>query len=224
VVADHQGGGPEGGVSDVSHALKPGGADALLFDLGGVVVDIDFNRVFAHWAECAQCDQALLRAHFSQDEAYQRHEVGMIGAEDYFASLRASLGIDLTHGQFLDGWNAIFIGEVPGITDLLARAAKRIPVYAFTNTNSTHEAYWKARYPDVMTNFKNIFVSSRIKLRKPDAAAFRFVAGEIGVPAERIVFFDDSPANIQGARACGLQVVHVKSVADVGAALEALGV
>ena len=211
-------------MSDVSHALKPGGADALLFDLGGVVVDIDFNRVFARWAECAQCDQALLRAHFSQDEAYRRHEVGMIGAEEYFASLRSSLGIDMSDAQFLDGWNQVFIGEVPGIADLLARAAPGIPLYAFSNTNRAHELYWSKQFAGVMGHFRKIFVSSTIGLRKPDAAAFRLVAGEIGVPAERIVFFDDSPANIEGARACGLQVVHVKSVDDVAAALEALGV
>jgi len=211
-------------VSDVSHALKPGGADALLFDLGGVVVDIDFNRVFARWAEHAARDVALVRGQFSADEAYRGHEIGAISDEEYFASLRSSLGIDISDAQFLDGWNQIFIGEVPGIADLLARAAPGIPLYAFSNTNCAHELYWSKQFAGVMSSFRRIFVSSTIGLRKPDAAAFRFVAGEIGVPAERIVFFDDSPANIQGARACGLQVVHVKSVADVAAALEALGV
>jgi glucose-1-phosphatase len=44
----------------------------------------------------------------------------------------------------------------------------------------------------------------------------------IGVPAERIVFFDDSLANIEGARACGLQTIHVTSSADVARVLAAL--
>jgi putative hydrolase of the HAD superfamily len=44
----------------------------------------------------------------------------------------------------------------------------------------------------------------------------------MGVRPERIVFFDDAPANIAGARACGLQVIQVTSVADVAAALDAL--
>ena len=70
-----------------------------------------------------------------------------------------------------------------------------------------------------MGNFRKIFVSSTIRLRKPDAAAFQFVVEEIGVPASRIVFFDDSLANVEGARACGLQAVLVKSPADVAAAL-----
>jgi putative hydrolase of the HAD superfamily len=203
--------------------MKPG-AEALLFDLGGVVIDIDFGRVTGHWAECAGCDPSSLRKRFKPDEAYRRHEVGAISDEDYFASLRGSLGIDLTDAQFLEGWNAIFIGEVPGIADLLARAAPRIPLYAFSNTNRAHELYWSKQFAGVMGNFRKIFVSSTIRLRKPDAEAFQFVVKEIGVPASRIVFFDDSPHNIEGARACGLQTVLVNSPTDVAAALAALGV
>ena len=78
------------------------GADALLFDLGGVVIDIDFERAFAHWASCAGCDIALLRERFTHDEPYRRHEIGKIGIEEYLAGLRGSLGIELTeekHGQ-----------------------------------------------------------------------------------------------------------------------------
>jgi putative hydrolase of the HAD superfamily len=203
--------------------MKPG-AEALLFDLGGVVIDIDFDHVFASWAASAGRDPALLRARFTQDEPYRRHEIGAIGIEDYFASLRASLGIDLSDAQFLEGWNAIFVDEVPGIAALLTRAAQRLPLYAFTNTNPAHAAYWSAKFPDAVRNFREVFISSSIGLRKPDAEAFEFVVREIGVPASRIVFFDDSSHNIDGARACGLQTVLVNSPADVAAALAALGV
>jgi len=198
--------------------------DALLFDLGNVVIDIDFERAFAHWAACAGCDAALLRERFTQDEPYQRHEIGAIGIEEYFARLRVALGVELTHAQMLQGWNAIFIAETPGIAALLQRAAKRLPLYAFTNTNPTHAAYWSEKFPAAVASFRKIFVSSEIGLRKPNADAFDFVVREIGVPANRILFFDDSAANVGGARACGLQAVLVKSPADVAAALGALGV
>jgi putative hydrolase of the HAD superfamily len=203
--------------------MKMAGVDALLFDLGGVVIDIDFERVFAHWASSAGCEAALVRARFTHDEPYRRHETGKIGIEEYLASLRGALGLELTHAQLLAGWNAIFIGEVPGVAGLLARAARRLPLYAFTNTNPTHAAYWSAKFPEAVRHFKKVFISSSIGLRKPDADAFAFVAKEIGAPANRIVFFDDSEHNIEGARACGLQTVLVRSPADVAEALAALG-
>ena len=50
--------------------------DALLFDLGNVVIRIDFERVFARWAALAGCDAARLREKFSHDEPYQRQSAG----------------------------------------------------------------------------------------------------------------------------------------------------
>ena len=193
--------------------------DALLFDLGGVVIDIDFNRVFARWAQHARCDAAQVRSRFSPDAAYRQHETGALSDAAYFAALRDSLGIDLTDAQFLDGWNEIFIGEIPGIAALLAGARQRVPLYCFSNTNRAHQDHWSARFADVMTNFDKVFVSSEIRLRKPDAAAFRHVVTEIGLPADRILFFDDNADNVTSARACGLQAVHVTAPADVAKAL-----
>jgi glucose-1-phosphatase len=198
-------------------------ADALLFDLGNVVFEVDFNRAFARWAQYASCDAAALRERFSHDLAYRRHEIGAIGHEEYFESLRASLQIDIPDAQFLEGWNAILLDEVPGISAALAQAAARMPVYAFSNSNPAHEACWPDRYAGPLAHFRKIFVSSTIRLRKPDAAAFRFVVNEIGVPAERIVFFDDSLGNVESARACALQAVHVTSHADVARTLAAMG-
>ena len=55
-----------------------------------------------------------------------------------------SLGIGISDAQFLEGWNAIFAGEMPGIAPLLARAAKRLPLYAFSNTNGAHVEHFSA--------------------------------------------------------------------------------
>ena len=204
---------------------SPGAADALLFDLGRVVLDIDFGQVVACWAGHAGCEPAHLAGRFSwRDEFYQRHEKGEISDGEFFAALRALLGVDLSDAQFLDGWNKIFTGEMPGIAKLLARAAQRLPLYAFSNTNNAHVEHFSEQYADVLGHFREIFLSSAIGLRKPDAAAFDHVVKEIGVPAERIVFFDDLAENIAGAQARGLLAVHVKSSADVAEALAALRV
>jgi putative hydrolase of the HAD superfamily len=195
--------------------MNDDGFDAILFDLGGVVLDIDFRRALARWAETASCDAALLQARFSHGEAGLHHETGQITDAAYFQSLRSSLGIDLSDAALLDGWNAIFIGEMPGISGVLAKAAARRPLYAFSNTNPAHQAYFSQRFADALSHFRQVFTSSDIGLRKPDAAAFRYVIKAIGAPAERILFFDDLPANIAGARACGLTAVHVATESTV---------
>ena len=191
------------------------GVNALLFDLGNVVIEIDFNRALAYWATHARCEEGLIRARFCHDHAYDQHERGKIDLNEYFSALRKSLGIDISDAHLRKGWNEILIGEMPGISGLLARAAEHLPLYAFTNSNPEHQECVWARFSDLLRPFRQVFVSSRIGLRKPEPEAFQYVVGAIGVPAHRILFFDDLIENVEGAWACGLRAVRVKTNTDV---------
>ena len=204
--------------------LAPSSVDVLLFDLGRVVLDINFDSVMATWAGHAGCSPADLASRFVVNDSFKHHETGRIDDAAFFADLRQSLGIGLSDAQFLEGWNAIFAGEMPGIAPLLAGAAQRLPLYAFSNTNPAHVTHFSKTYAGVLGHFREIFLSSSIGLRKPDAEAYDHVVKAIGVPASRILFFDDSAANIEGARARGLLAVHVTSMDDVARALTALEV
>ena len=194
--------------------------DAILFDLGGVVIDIDFDRAFASWAAATGTPAETIRKRFSFDAAYERHERGEITGAEYFAALRSSLGIELSDAELAAGWNAIYLGEVPGIRALLQR--QRLPCYGFTNSNATHQAFWAVRYADVLKSFRKVFVSSEMGLRKPEPAAFAAIASEIGVPLERILFLDDTRANVDGALTIGMPAVLVRSLEDITKALDQL--
>ena len=91
-----------------------------------------------------------------------------------------------------------------------------------TNSNRAHEQCWSKQFSGILSNFKQVFVSSTIGSRKPEAKAYDHVVWEIGVSADRIVFFDDLLENIEGARARGLQAVHVKSGADLANELNSM--
>jgi putative hydrolase of the HAD superfamily len=197
-------------------------AEALLFDLGGVVIEIDFDRAFAHWAAYSKRPPDTIKKRFSFDNFYQQHERGEIDAPAYFASLRKSLGIDISDTQFAEGWNDIYAGEAPGIAALLQEVKRKMPIYAFTNSNPTHQQVWSKRFAKVLDLFQKVFVSSELGRRKPESEAFHAVAAAIGVPIPRIVFLDDSLENVEGARAVGLQAIHVRSLADVEGSLQAI--
>ncbi|QUS40176.1 HAD family phosphatase [Tardiphaga alba] len=197
--------------------------DALLFDLGRVILDIDFDRVAQAWAyHAGQTPQALL-ARFTRGDIYMQHERGQISDDAFFAHLRETLAIELTPAQFLEGWNAIFVGEMPGIGELLPRAAARWPLYAFSNTNPAHVAHFSIAHANLLGHFREVFLSSSIGMRKPDAESFDHVVAKIGVPANRILFFDDSEENVTAARARGLQAVHVTTPHVVADTLASFG-
>lgn len=189
--------------------------DALLFDLGGVVIDLDFGRVLARWAELADVDPAQLEERFSFDEAYERHERGQIDAARFFASLRATLGVDLTDAELLDGWNDVYLGPIAEVVELLGTIADRFPLYAFTNSNRSHEAHWSTRFESELAPFREVFVSSTIGLRKPEPEAFAHIASAIGVSLDRIHFFDDLEENVSAAEAVGMTATLVRSPEDV---------
>lgn len=175
---------------------------------------LDWDRMFARWARHSGRTAEELRALYSFDEPYERHERGEIGETDYYASLRRSLGIDLTDAQFAEGWGSIFTTPIEPTASAL-RSVRGVPLYAFSNSNAAHHRVWSAKFRDAMAPFRKVFVSCELGARKPEREAFAKIAREIGVPLERILFFDDTEANVAGARAAGLQAVHVRTPQDV---------
>ena len=197
---------------------------ALLFDLGGVLINIDFARALRAWSAFSPLSVAQLKAAFQQDDAYERIETGRITTARYFEHLRACLKLDATDEQIAAAWNALLLDEITVTVDAIRRAREqlKLPCYIFSNTSPTHHALWRVRHARMLEAFERVFVSSEIGLRKPHREAFDFVAREIGVPPQAILFFDDLADNVAGAAAAGFSTVHVRGPADVQKVLHQL--
>jgi HAD superfamily hydrolase (TIGR01509 family) len=194
-------------------------ADALLFDLGGVILEIDFRRAFAAWAAAARVPERAIAGRFRFDHAHAAHERGELDAAGYFSVLRRSLGIQLSDAQFLAGWNAVIVGEIRGVRELLAAAGRRRPLHLFSNTGAAHRSHWEPRHGELLRPFGRRFLSCEIGMRKPEPQAFAHVARAIGLAPQRIAFFDDTAENVAGARAAGLRAFQVRTPAELAAAL-----
>ena len=195
-------------------------ADAIVYDFGNVLVEIDFNRVVATWARHAGVAAESLGPRFFHGLEYQAHERGQMDAARYFQALRDDLGIDIPDEAFADGWNAVFGEPIASTIEIVHRLAGVVPQYVFSNTNAAHHAFWSSRYREVLAPMDGLFASHQMGLRKPERAAFEMLAREIGTAPGRILFFDDLPANVEGARASGLQAVLVRSTEDVARAVK----
>ena len=195
---------------------------ALLFDMGGVVLDVDFNSVFSHLAVFSALPEADIKQQFTMDEHYRQHEKGLISGAEYFHYLRQQLQLTASDADMEIGWNAIFGQELTAALDAIDQVRGRYRCYGFTNTNAIHQAYWETHFPRIRRSFDHLFVSSEIGLRKPDAVAFAYILECAELEAENILFFDDSLENIEGARRLGLQCVLVDSPYAVSDALALL--
>jgi FMN phosphatase YigB (HAD superfamily) len=197
--------------------------EALLFDLGGVLIDIDFGRAIAAWAPYSALPADVLRQSFSHDLHYERHERGEISAQQYFDHLATCLQLDASTAQIEAGWNAIFVGEITRTRQWVESLKGVLPCHAFSNTNASHMACWSQTFPRVAGAFDRIFASHQLGLRKPEREAFDRVCALIGKDAGSILFFDDLVDNVEAARHAGLQAVQVRSPDDVAIALQSLG-
>jgi putative hydrolase of the HAD superfamily len=195
--------------------MRDSSTEALLFDLGGVVFGIDFESACSHWASHAGVPAETIKSRFRVDEWYERHERGEIGASEYFDVLRNTLGITISDQQFAAGWNAIFEPESAEVFELFQRLRARIPIYAFSNSNAIHQEFWQRRYARTLALFREVFVTCDLGLRKPEAAAFRQVTACIGAEPEKVLFFDDTRENVDGARNIGMPGIQVRSITDI---------
>ena len=207
----------------LSSSMRFPTTEALLFDLGGVLLDIDFSRAIAAWEPYSALAPDVLRNTFKHDEYYARHERGEITSKEYFAYLATSLQLTASFAQIEQGWNAIFVGEIQKTRELVESMQGMLPCYAFTNTNASHMAKWSELFPNVVGAFDRIFASHQMGLRKPERAAFDHICALTNIPAAKFLFFDDLSENVQAARDAGLQGVLVQSPDDVAAAFRSYG-
>lgn len=112
--------------------------EALLFDLGGVVIDISFERCFAAWASSSGKGIESIRKAYAFDEMYAKHECSRITGEEYYRHVNASLGLEISFDDFEGGWNAIYVGVIPETLQLLREIQRQVKLFAFANSNSLH--------------------------------------------------------------------------------------
>ena len=148
---------------------------------------------------------------------------GKLGTSKYFAHLRNVLELEANDSKIALGWNAIYLEEIAETVNYILAAKKKLPCFAFTNSNPTHQDFWMAAYPRAVGSFHQIFVSSELGLRKPDREAFKAISDITGISVDKMLFFDDAEENVNGARAAGMQAVHVKAHSDVKKALADIG-
>jgi putative hydrolase of the HAD superfamily len=194
-----------------------------LFDLGGVAIEVDLESMLEHWQPHSRLTASEMRSRLRIDETYRRHEQGEIDADRYMRHLAEVFQIRTDIATVAAGWNAMLARPIETTLSFIAEARQRLPCFAFSNTSAIHRETWLARFPGLEETFDRLFLSFEMGLRKPEQAAFEAVVESIRKPPGTILFFDDTPENIEGARRVGLEAVLVESPRDVGVALAGHG-
>jgi 2-haloacid dehalogenase len=194
---------------------------AVLFDLGGVLVDWDprhlYRSVFADEAEMEWFLTEVCHPEWNETQDGGRPFAEGV-AEAVARHPRYRAEIEAFHAR----WPEMLNGEVPGTVELLAALRqRRVPLYALTN--------WSAEtYPVALERFgflawfDGVVVSGRERVRKPDPAIFRLVCERHDLDPATTLFVDDSDRNVAAARALGFRTHRFTDAGALADALAAL--
>ena len=185
----------------------------IVFDLGGVLVDLDFKAAINGLQEAgfANVKEQLLA--FDRGGIFQKFEVGEITADEFRTAIRENSTVTLTDEEVDALWNAMLL-EIPREKlELILHLRGKYMVYLLSNTNSIHWDYvcknaFNYRGFRVEDYFEETFLSYEMHLAKPDKAIFEKVLSDANLLAEETLFIDDSEANCKAAQEVGIHAHH----------------
>jgi putative hydrolase of the HAD superfamily len=193
----------------------------IIFDFGGVIIPVD-PMAFAGGMMNLGCkDIAALHERFIRDEVYSRFEKDEISPEEFRMMLRNGLTHPVSDELLDRAWNLI-IGEVPPHrVAYLEGLRPKYRTFLLSNTNKIHYDYYQQQfsqrfgYQSLDGLFEKAYYSFQLGLYKPDPVIFEFVINDSGLVPEETLFIDDYLSNVEVARQCGLQAIHLGNGKDV---------
>lgn len=174
---------------------------AVLFDIGNVLLKFDFNRAAGSMAERSRLPAARIRE--ALDAWQVRHETGTVTSGDFSEGVREAIGFKGTEGEFRHLFCNIFTPHEP-MWDFARSLFGKVPVYLFSNISSWHETWVFQQYPG-FGKFDGGFFSWRIGAMKPDEAFYQAALRHLPYAPERIAYMDDMPLNVAGGQAAGFR-------------------
>lgn len=195
--------------------------DAVLFDIGGVVVEV--NDMVAYLKDHGVGDTADFHARWLHCPAVRLYEGGGCDQQAFANGVVRDLGLDMPPGVFLDYFERWPRGLFPGVKDLIRETRRHVTVGCLSNTNDLH---WP-RFADELeadTLFDHRILSFEIGLLKPDAEIYEYAAERLELAPRAILFLDDNPLNVDAARRAGFRAEHVVGPEQARAAIAGHGV
>ena len=197
--------------------------EAAVFDVGNVLYGWDPDAFLVR--QIAD-DEARLRF-IEETDLYGWHET--LDGGRAFAEAAAELSEKFpAYAELISAWGDRF-GEtisdpVPGVHEIVEELdARQVPLFAITNFSADFWAPFHEKERAFFSRFRDIVVSGREKLLKPDPAIYYLALDRFGLKPAEALFIDDREINVEGARAVGMHAHLFVDADDLRGRLEAEG-
>jgi HAD superfamily hydrolase (TIGR01509 family) len=192
---------------------------SIIFDLGAVLLNISYQKTIEEFDKLGIKNSYTFYSKKLQTNIFNLLETGEISESDFIKEIQKHC-TESTNTQILYAWNAMLLDLPLHRVELLKQLKKDFNLYLLSNTNSIHITEFENKigskqYKEFYQLFDKVYYSHKIGHRKPNAEAFQLIIEENNLIAEEILFIDDSPQHIEGAKKLGIKTYHLLDDEDV---------
>lgn len=193
----------------------------LIFDLGDVLLPIDFNAPVRAFEKLGLKDFEFMYGKMNQSDLFNRLETGKISEDNFRNEMRRMVGFNWSDQEIDKAWSTILLDFRPSVFEMLNSLKSNHRLFLLSNTNSIHFRDYDKQVRDkfnpagLSSYFEKAYYSHEIGMRKPGKEIFEYVLNDAGIKADETLFIDDNEDNIRTASALGISVHHLKSTERV---------
>lgn len=192
------------------------GTRNIIFDLGGVLLNIDPKKTIEAFAKLGM-EQMVGDKGLSYDhDIFYLMEQGKITPDEFRRGVLELLPHPVSFQEIDEAWTAMLL-DFPAIrVELLKNLRKEYKIYLFSNTNAIHVEKFHSNFRnqhgfEVSTLFDIDFYSNEIGYRKPSPESYREIIRLSGIDPRESLFIDDALANVEAARESGLKAYWLEA-------------
>lgn len=193
--------------------------EVILFDLGGVLVELSGVGTMMQWTRLGEAE---IWHRWLHSDAVRKFESGKSTPAEFGQAVVQEFELSTSPDVFMEAFVQWPSGLFDGVVELLQRLSPRYHVSCLSNTNHLH---WKRFETEtrLLDNLHSHFASHHIGMMKPDIEIYHHVIRALDTPAGKILFFDDNQLNVDAARKAGMNALLARGVGEVERHLENLG-
>ncbi|OFX25850.1 MAG: hypothetical protein A2033_03105 [Bacteroidetes bacterium GWA2_31_9] len=192
----------------------------LIFDLGGILLNIDFQKSVDAFKEIGFNEFGNILDNYWLNDFFHEFEKGLISPEDFRAKIRSMSKAGVSDKDFDFAWNAMILDIPIHRIEALKELSKSHRLFLLSNTNIIHYDFYNADFAKqfglsgLEDFFEKAYFSHQIKIRKPDVEIFEMVLNENNLDAKETLFIDDFAENLSAARELNINTVRVVTNSD----------
>jgi len=192
---------------------------SIIFDLGGVLLNISYQNTIQEFEKLGVENSSAFYSKKSQTNIFNLLETGEISENEFVKVIKKSCK-SVTPKQIIYAWNFMLLDLPKNRINLLINLKKEYQLFLLSNTNEIHINKFKnimgeEEYDKFYNLFNKVYYSHEIGMRKPNAEAFRLILDENNLKTKEVLFIDDSPQHIEGAKKLGIQTCHLKDDEEI---------